>query len=180
MRVGIVSLFLAMVVGVGVASAQSEVATFDKSTDFSKYKTYKWVSIPSSQKLDDLTADQLIGTLNVELAKKDLKKSDSDKTDLYIGYQIIPVAKNKSLTHLNLGMAYGAPAGGSSGSATTTTTIVHSGQLILDMYDANTKQMVWRGMVSDAIDANAKPDKKQKQMDKAVEKLLKDYPPQKK
>jgi hypothetical protein len=179
MRPGILSLILAMVLGAGVASAQSEVATFDKNTDFSKYKTYKWVNIPSSKKLDDLTADQLIGTLNVELAKKDLKKSDSDKPDLYIGYQIIP-AKDKHLNHLNLGMAYGAPAGGTSGSTATSTTVVHSGQLILDMYDANTKQMVWRGMVPDAIDANAKPDKKQKHMDRAVERLLKNYPPEKK
>lgn len=42
------------------------------------------------------------------------------------------------------------------------------------------KQLVWRGVVSNAIDANAKPDKKQKHMDKAIEKLLKEYPPQKK
>lgn len=179
MKLAILSLTLTVLLGTGVAQAQTEVATFDKNTDFLKYKTYKWVSIPSSQKLDDLTADQLIGTLNVELAKKDLKKSDADKADLYIGYEIIP-AKGKHLDHLNLGMGYGASAGGSSGTATTTTTIVHSGQLILDMYDANTKQMVWRGTVSDAIDENAKPDKKQQHMDKAVEKLLKNYPPEKK
>ena len=179
MKLRILSLILTVVLGAGVASAQSDVATFDKNTDFSKYRTYKWVQIPSTQKLDDLTADQLIGTLNVELAKKDLKKSDSDKADLYIGYQIIQT-KDRHLNHLNLGVSYGAPAGGTSGSAATTTTVVHSGQLILDMYDASTKQLVWRGMVSHAIDANGKPDKKQKHMDKAVEKLLKDYPPQKK
>jgi Domain of unknown function (DUF4136) len=178
MRIGIVLSVLLLAVGVGAAWAQTEVSTFDKNVDFAKYKTYKWVPISNSERLDDLTADQLVGTLNVELTKKGLKKSDSDKADLYIGYQIIP-AKDKHVNHLNLGVSYGAPAGGSSGTATTTTTVVHSGQLILDMYDANTKQMVWRGMVSDAIDANAKPDKKQKHMDKAVEKLLKGYPPEK-
>ena len=179
MRIGTILLVLLLAVGAGRTWAQTEVATFDKNTDFSKYKTYKWVNIPSSQRLDDLTADQLTGTLNVELAKKDLKKANSDKADLFIGYQIVP-AKGKHLNHLNLGASYGAPAGGTSGSAAATTTVVHSGQLILDMYDANTKQLVWRGMVSDAIEANAKPDKKQKHMDKAVEKLLKGYPPEKK
>ena len=48
------------------------------------------------------------------------------------------------------------------------------------MYDGERKQLVWRGIVADVIDANAKPDKKQKHLDKAVEKLLKNYPPQKK
>lgn len=179
MKSGILSLILTMVLGAGLATAQTEVARFDKNADFLKYKTYKWVNIPSSQKLDELTADQLIGTLNVELAKKNLKKSDSDKADLYIGYQIVPI-KDKHWNHMSLGASYGAPAGGTSGSAATSTTVVHSGQLILDMYDADTKQMVWRGMVADAIDENARPDKKQKQMDKAVERLLKEYPPEKK
>jgi Domain of unknown function (DUF4136) len=180
MRFAILYSVLAMVIGASVAPAQTGLAASDRNTDFSKYKTYKWVNIPSSQKLDDLTADQLVGTLNVELAKKNLKRSDSDNVDLYIGYQILSAAKAKNLNHLSLGGSYGPPAGGASGNAATSTTVVHSGQLILDMYDANTKQMVWRGTVADAIDQNAKPDKKQKRMDKAVEKLLKDYPPAKK
>jgi hypothetical protein len=46
------------------------------------------VTIENSQQLDKLTEDQLIGTLQVELSKKGLIKSDSDNTDLYIGYQI--------------------------------------------------------------------------------------------
>jgi hypothetical protein len=39
---------------------------------------------------------------------------------------------------------------------------------------------VWRGAVSKTIDPNAKPDKRQKNIQKAIEKLLKNYPPKKK
>ncbi len=160
----------------GLAEAQNTGLTFDRNTDFSKYKTYKWVTIPNAEHLDELTNDQLIGTLNVELAKKGLKKSDSDKADLYIGYQIAP-GKNKPLNQYNVGGSYG-PAGGGAARAGATSTVVHSGQLVLDMYDSATKQLVWRNVVAHAIDPDAKPDKKQSHMDKAVEKLLKDYPPQ--
>jgi hypothetical protein len=45
------------------------------------------------------------------------------------------------------------------------------------MYDAAKKQLVWEGLVSKAIDPKAKPDKQQKNLEKAVAKLLKNYPP---
>jgi uncharacterized protein DUF4136 len=174
-------LLLAIVLftlGVGCVAAQSASVTFDKNTDFYKYKTYKWVSIKDASPVEELTADQLVGTVEAALAKKGLTKSNADNVDLLIGYQ---VAKNgdKHLNHYAVGSAYGSAAGATSATGGATTTSVHSGQLVLDMYDSGKKQLVWRGVVSDAIDPNDKPEKKQKRMDKAVEKLLKDYPPQK-
>jgi len=162
----------------GRSAAQTANANFDKSANFLNYKTYKWVSIPSQQQLDELTAAQLVGTLEVELARKGLTKSKSDSADLFIGYQMVR-SGNKEQNHYDVGATYGS-AGGATGNGGATITTIHSGQLILDMYDATSKKLVWRGVVSNAIDADAKPDKKQKHMDKAVEKLLKDYPPQKK
>jgi hypothetical protein len=41
------------------------------------------------------------------------------------------------------------------------------------MYDASAKQLVWRGAASKTLDANAKPDKRQKTLAKASQKLLK-------
>jgi hypothetical protein len=39
---------------------------------------------------------------------------------------------------------------------------------------------VWRGTASKTLDPKAKPEKKQKNITKAVQKLLKNYPPPKK
>jgi hypothetical protein len=68
----------------------------------------------------------------------------------------------------------------SSTTTTGTTTTIYVGQLGLDMYDAANKDLVWRGTASKTIDPKAKPEKQQKNIAKAVEKLLKNYPPQKK
>jgi hypothetical protein len=168
-----------LALGVGRVAAQSPNYSFDRNADFSKYKTYKWVRIESPQHLDDLTADQLIGTLDVELAKKGLTKSPSDKADLYIGYQITR-GNEKQLSHYEIGAEYEPEAGATTGTAGETRTTVHSGQLILYMFDAARRQLVWWCVLSNAIDADVEPDKKQKHMDKAMAKLLKDYPPQKK
>jgi hypothetical protein len=57
------------------------------------------------------------------------------------------------------------------------TSTIYIGQLALDMYHAAPKTLVWRGVVSKTLDANAKPDKQQKNLTKSVTKLLKNFPP---
>jgi hypothetical protein len=71
---------------------------------------------------------------------------------------------------------------GGMGSTTTTGSMstIYVGQLDLDMYDSAKKDLVWRGVASKTIDPKAKPEKQQKNITKAVEKLLKNYPPKKK
>jgi hypothetical protein len=171
--------YVLLALGAGRAAAQGPDYGFARDADFSKYKTYKWVSIESAQYLDDLTADQLMGTLEAELAKKGLTQSKSDKADLYIGYQIAS-GSAKQLNHYDIGSEYDPPAAGTAKTEEDAATIVHSGPLVLYMYDVARKQLVWWSVLSNAIDADAAPEKKQKHLDKAIAKLLKDYPPQKK
>ena len=68
------------------------------------------------------------------------------------------------------------------GSSTTqgSTSTIYTGQLAIDMYDSANHDLVWRGLASKTIDENAKPEKQQKNLAKAVKKLMKDYPPEKK
>jgi hypothetical protein len=65
-------------------------------------------------------------------------------------------------------------------SSTTTygsTSTVYVGQLDLSMYGPASKQLVWRGVATKTLDPKAKPEKKEKNINKAVQKLLKNYPP---
>jgi Domain of unknown function (DUF4136) len=65
------------------------------------------------------------------------------------------------------------------GMSTTTgqTSTLYVGQLSLDMYDSANKDLAWRGVASKTLDPKAKPEKQQKNLAKAVKKLLKNYPP---
>jgi hypothetical protein len=51
--------------------------------------------------------------------------------------------------------------------------------LVVDMYESSKKDLVWRGTASKTIDPKAKPEKQQNNLRKAVQKLLKNYPPKK-
>jgi hypothetical protein len=164
------------------ALAQDVRYNFDKQADFSKFKTYKWVEIKDAQKPNDIVDKQIKDTIDAQLATKGLSKVDSDDADLYIGYQTA-IGQEKQFTSYNSGWGYGPGWGGGwyggGGMSTTTgqTSTIYTGQLGLDMYESAKKDMVWRGVVSKTIDQKAKPDKQQKNLTKAVTKLLKNYPP---
>jgi hypothetical protein len=57
------------------------------------------------------------------------------------------------------------------------TSTIYVGQLAVDMYHSPAKQLIWRGVASKTLDTKAKPDKQQKNLAKAVDKLFKNYPP---
>jgi hypothetical protein len=60
---------------------------------------------------------------------------------------------------------------------TGTTSTIYIGQIALDMYSSANKALVFRTTASKTLDTRAKPDKQQKNLDKAVAKMLKDFPP---
>jgi hypothetical protein len=171
--------------GARSVAAQDVRYDFDKEKDFSKYKTYKWVPIKGADQVDDLTAQKVTAAIDAELSKKGLTKTDADTADLYIGYQTA-ISTEKQFTSYNTGWGYGPGWGGGwygGGGMTSNTTYgststVYVGQLDLSMYDSTAKQLVWRGKASKTLDPKAKPDKKEKNINKAVEKLLKKYPPE--
>ena len=170
-----------------VAAAQDVGYNFDQQADFTKYKTYKWVAVKGAQAPNELVAKQITDAIDRQFATKGLARTEGDTADLLVAYQVA-VNQEKEMTTWDTG--YGAGPGwggryyggyyGGGGMSTSTTSTIHIGTVAVDMYDAATKQLVWRGMASKQIDEKAKPEKRQKNLDKGMAKLFKNYPPQKK
>jgi Domain of unknown function (DUF4136) len=176
-------VFVLMLVAMGTAFAQDVRYNFDKETDFSKFKTYKWVAIKGSATVSDLVDKQIKDAIDAELATKGLSRVEGDNADLFIGYQPA-VGEEKQFNSYSTGWGYGPGWGGGwyggAGSTSThgSTSTIYKGQLALDMYNSAGHDLVWRGVVSKTIDPKAKPEKQQKNLAKAVRKLLKNYPPE--
>jgi hypothetical protein len=61
------------------------------------------------------------------------------------------------------------------GEATVTTQTYKEGTLVIDMYDAKTKRLIWRGAVEGTLSDRA--GKNEENLNKAVAKMFKDFPP---
>lgn len=159
--------------------AQDVTYNFDQAANFSQFKTYKWVEIKDRASADQLVDKQIRTSIETQLSTKGLSKSAGDTADLYIAYQV-GVNQEKEINSYTTGGAgwgYGARWGGMGGMTTSTTSTINIGTLVLDMYEPAGKTLVWRGKATKTLDPNAKPDKRQKNLDKAMAKLLKNYPP---
>jgi hypothetical protein len=168
------------------ASAQDVSYNFDQKADFTKFKTYRWVAAKDGEQLDELNAKMVVQAVETQLTAKGLKKVASGEADLLVVYQVA-VSKEKEVTTFSTGYGmgpgwggryYGGYYGGYGGGTTTaSTSTIFIGSLALDMYDSAAKTLVWRGLASKQIDTKASPEKRQKNLDKGMAKLLKNYPP---
>jgi hypothetical protein len=64
--------------------------------------------------------------------------------------------------------------------ASAQSSTISVGTLVLDLYDPASKQLVWTGNATKTIDPSSNQEKNQKNLDKAMAKLLKNYPPKQK
>ena len=165
-------LMVALLVTAG-AAAQDVKYNFMPGTDFSKYHTYKWVSIEGGTHPNQIVDAQIKQAVDSQLVAKGMMKTDGDKADLFVGYQIA-VDQEKQWNAFGMG---GARWGGM-GSATSST--ITNGTLVLDLYDPLTKQLVWTGNATKTLDPSGNQQKNQNNLNKAMQKLLKNYPPKQK
>jgi hypothetical protein len=172
-----------LLAGAVTTFAQDIRYNFDKQTNFAQFKTYKWVTLKGAQPPNELVDQQIKSAIDSELATKGLMRTDADTADLYVGYQAA-VDTEKQYTSFDTGWGYGPGwygggwyGGGGMSTTTGETSTIYIGQLAVDMYNSSAKALVWRGVASRTLDTKAKPEKRQKNLSKAVTKLFKNYPP---
>ena len=151
--------------------AQDVTTNAMPGTDFTKFHTYKWVTIQGASYPNQILDAQIKNSIDSQLTAKGLTKTDGDKADLLVAYQA-------SIDQERQWNAYGTGGGlrWGGGMASATSSTISIGTLVLDMYDPATKQLVWTGRATKTIDPKANQEKRQKNLDKAMAKLLKNFP----
>jgi hypothetical protein len=174
-RIGIpFATFLTFLLLLASAAAQDVKSNYMPGTDFSKIHSYKWVNIDGGNHPNQIVDAEIKQAVDQQLATKGMTKTDDDKADVYVGYQ---VAVDKEKEWNGYGMGGGMRWGGM-GTATSST--INVGTLVLDFYDPVKKQLVWTGSATKTIDPSSNQEKNEKNLDKAMQKLLKNYPPKQK
>ena len=80
--------FAAVLMACTVVAGQDVRTNYMPGTNFAKYKSYKWVAIEGGQHPNQIVDAEIKQAVDAQLAAKGLTKTDSDKADLYVGYQI--------------------------------------------------------------------------------------------
>jgi len=166
---------LGVALGMGVAAcavllAQDVTTNSMPGTNFSKYHTYKWVNIEGGAHPNQIVDQEIKQSIDAQMASKGFTKTDAENADLYLAYQVA-VNQEKQWNAFGMGRGFG----GGMGQATSST--ISNGTLVLDMYDPASKQLVWQGRATKTLDPSSNQEKNEKNLNKAMAKLLKKFPP---
>ena len=158
------------------AFAQDVKVDFDKDANFGAIKTFA-VKVGTSWN-NPLGEKRVVAEIEQTLTEKGWTKTEPDKADAMVVLHGA-TEKQKSLNTFYSG-GYGGygwrgMGAGGMGTATTTTSEYIVGTLVVDIFDAKSKQLLFRGTAQDEL--SDKPEKNQKKLAKASDKMFKDFPP---
>ena len=158
-----------------LAAAGEVKKDFDTSYDFGKVKTFA-TKIGTSWG-NSIGEKRVVTEINQSLTEKGWKEAPEGSADAVV---VLHGAgeKQKTLNTFYSGMGgwgYRGWGGMGMGSATTTTSEYLVGTLVVDIFDAKSKSLIFRGTATDEI--SNKPEKNQKKLEKITDKMFKDFPP---
>jgi hypothetical protein len=146
--------------------AQKVTVDSDPAASFAAYKTYAWVNgTPAPNPLNE---DRLHAAVDARLAGRGLAMNTT-APDVYVTTHVTTKERQEFIA---TGFGYGAWWGG--GTTTTSVETYVDGTLVVDLYDAKTKKMVWRGVAT--ATASDKPTKNAEKMNKALDKMFEKFP----
>ncbi len=154
----------------GLLFAADVSTDYDHKADFSRYHTYSWIGAKAG---NSLWQDRIMAAVDNELSSKGWQKVQS-------GGDAAVSAFGRTREQDTLQTFYdGFPGWGwyGWGGSTATTYVEPSrlGSLTVDIFDGNTKQLVWRGTATDTLSSH--PEKNTKKPNDAVGDLFKKFPP---
>jgi len=157
-----------------VSFAQHVKTDYDHSANFGQYKTYSWEKVKTK---DQLLVDRIKSAVNSALAAKGWTEVPSGG-DVEV-FAIETTKDQQTLDTFYNGFGGGGRRwggfGGGFGDATTTVENYKVGTLVVDLFDAKSEKLIWRGSSSDTL--SDKADKNTKNLDKGVNKMFQHFPP---
>jgi hypothetical protein len=164
---------LGLLAATAPSRAQQTSYDFDPGATFSTFRTYVWKT--GTPAPEHFLHQRIVAAIDAQLAAKGLTRTDTNP-NLYVTYHAV-MDVQKSIT--GFGTGHGPFGWGWGGLDTINLNLneIPVGTLVIDLGDAAREQLVWRDMGVKNIDFHAKPEKRDAAIAKAVEKILKNYPP---
>jgi hypothetical protein len=175
MKIRLIPALSAALAVATLAFAAKITTDYDHQANFADYHTYSWIGVRAG---NSLWQDRIQHAVDSALADRGWMKVLS-------GGQTSVSAFGRTRGQDTLQTFYdGFPGwgwrgwGGGIGTATTEVEPTEVGSLTVDIFDGNTKKLIWRGNSTETLSSN--PEKNDKTLDKAVTDMFKKFPPKEK
>ena len=177
-------LFILLAVLVGCAPALTVNYDYDKTADFTSFKTFKFTDGARNFQINELNRNRLLEAITSELGKKGITPSDQNPDLLVDLSGRIKVEREATATNTG-GYGYyghGYPYGWGPGFSTTQINVntYQVGTLFIDLIDAKANRLIWHGTGERVIDENASPETREKRIGDGVTRIFYNYPPKSK
>jgi len=149
---------------------------YDTKTDFASLRTYDWHPIPAKADIDRLNVERIKNAVDAQMAAKGLRKTP-DNPDFLIASHI---GKKEKVRIADWGYGYGPYGrywGGYGGPRGVDVYKYEEGSLILDFVEPKSKKLIWRGSAKAQTNTVKTPEKREKLITEAVQKILEKFPP---
>jgi hypothetical protein len=169
-------LFPIFILLIAASCASIKVTSdFDKSAQFSGYKTYAFTPEVLNLNIEELNRKRLITAVENELSLKGFTKSE--KPDVLIDIKITG-EKKQTATATNMGgYGYGYRYGWGGGTTTINYDSYVEGTVFVNMIDAAKNEVVWQGRGVGTVDPEASAEKREKNINYGIKQIFTTYPP---
>ena len=156
------------------AQLNAQVRTdYDHSVTFANYKTYSWLKVQAG---DSLWNDRIQQDVDAHLASKGWTKTESGGDAMVSAFRSTQNEKTLQTFYDGFGGGWRWRGfGGGDGLATTTTEVTKVGNVVVDIFDAKSQKLFWRGKDSDDLSSNV--DKNVQKLEKDINNMFKRFPP---
>jgi hypothetical protein len=162
----------AVLAGALVLFAADVSTDYDHHANFARYHTYSWLGVKAG---NSLWQDRIQAAVDSALAAHGWQKVPSGGDAVVSAFG--RTSQQETLqTYYDGFPGWGWRGWGGMGTATTEAIPEKVGNLTVDIFDGQSKQLIFRGQASEAISGD-KPEKNEKKMDEAVDKMFKHFPP---
>lgn len=159
---------------------------YDLSTNFSGLKTYEWQS-ETQKKTNDARLDnplldaRIRSAVDRVLGEMGCQRVSHDTPDFFVTYQYT-VQRRIGTDNVRTGVGYGYGRSGRYGGIGVSTgdhvTEYDEGMLVIDVIHAGNGDLMWRGIGTRRVSQHSDPEKRTKQINETVDKILAQFPPQ--
>jgi hypothetical protein len=148
---------------------------YDREAGFAAYKTYAFTPEAQQLPVDDINRARILKAVESELAAKGFTKSD--QPDVLIDLNLKAQQVQTATANTNYGTGYRYRWGGGFSTTTIDVNTYTEGTLFVDMIDASKSQLVWQGRAVGTINPDASPQKREQNINYAVQQVFLKYPP---